>query len=282
MRTRAALIAMAVLLGGAALVVFLRMTRFDTTLEFRFHDSVSKQWVWDSTARLQDRLIRAFFQSDTGPVPFLFSHLKPGPAILEISAPGYLPVSVPVKLRRGANRLETPIEMVGYEIPSLERFYLFERLEGGDLVCQLRPVGGDGRAMVNHPCLPLWVGCRVAVQIKDGAPVTEPVESGSARGKELFRGGVSWEWDPAPETPFRYTVRIPGARVGPDPALYRVIDYLIVVPDPRRITPEEVETLMRNAPALPDFGALKAYLEGERGRLRYFFDTSWNVKGREE
>jgi len=282
MRTRAALIVIAAVLGGGALLVFLRLTRSDTTLEFRFQDRVSKQWVWDATALLQERYIRAFFQSDGGPIPFRFSHLKPGPAVLEIAAPGYLSVTVPLKLRRGLNRLEDPIEMSGYEIPHLDRFFLFERFDAGDLICQLHPVGGDGRAVVSHPCLPLWVECRVSVQLKDGVPVTEPTESGSARGRELFRGTASWEWDAAPEASFRYTVRIPGAKISPDPALFRVIDYLIVVPDPRRIDAKEMETLMSQAPLVSDLGALRASLEKEGQKLRYFFDTSWNVKGREE
>jgi len=270
MRTRGALIALAVLLGGAALAVFLLMARFDTTLEFSFRDSVSKQWVWDSTARLQDRLILAFFQSDAGPVPFVFSRLKPGSWTLGISAPGYIPASVPVKLRRGANLLPQPIEMVGFEIPNLQRFYVFEQLDGGDIVCQLRPVGADGRAVVNHPCLPLWVETRVAVHVKDGKPVTEPMDAGGARGAELFRGHLDWRWDPAPETSFRYSIRIPGGRMVPDPSLYRVIE------------PDEVERLMEKAPALPDFGAIKAYLDRAGKGILYFFDTSWNVKAREE
>jgi hypothetical protein len=282
MRTRAVLIALAACIGIAALAVFFRIARFDTTLEFAFRDSVSRQWVWDSTARLQDRLIFSYFQSDAGPVPFVFSHLKPGSWTLEISAPGYVPASVPVTLRRGANRLSRPIEMVGFEIPRLQRFYVFERLEGGDLVCQLRPAGADGHAVVNHPCLPLWVGARVAVQVTNGKPVTEAVEGGSARGGELFSGRVDWKWDPAPETPFRYSIRIPGGRMKADPSLYRVIDYLIVVPDPRVIGPEELDRLMRGAPALPDFGAIKAYLEKEGNGVRWFFDTSWNVKARDE
>ncbi len=282
MRTRVVLIALALLLGATAVAVFLRTARFETTFQFSFQDSVSRQWVWDSTVRLQDRVIRAFYQSDAGPVPFLFSHLKPGPATLEISAPGYAPVSIPVKLRPGANRLEKPIEMKGSEIPDLARFYVFERLDGGDLVCQIRPVGNDGHAVTNHPCLPLWVECRVAVQLKDGRPVTEPTETGNARGDELFRGSVPWEWDPAPETPFRYSVRIPGSRLRPDPAPYRVIDYLIVVPNPLRIDPRELDAVMKNAPGLSDVAALKAYLDRQGQKLRYFFDTSWNVMGREE
>jgi hypothetical protein len=279
---RAVLIALAVLIGIAALAVFLRFARFDTTLEFSFRDSVSKQWVWDSTARLQDRVIFAFFQSDAGPVPFVFSRLKPGSWTLGISAPGYLPASVPVKLHRGANRLSRPVEMVGFEIPLLQRFYVFESLDGGDLVSQLRPAGTDGHAVVNHPCLPLWISARVAVQLTNGRPATEAVEVGSTRGAVLFSGHVDWKWDKAPETPFRYSIRIAGGKMKPDMSLYRVVDYLIVVPDPRTIGPEELDRLMRNAPALPDFDAITAYLDREGKGIRYFFDTSWNVKAREE
>ncbi|MGA2764457.1 MAG: hypothetical protein ABSG17_13950 [Spirochaetia bacterium] len=282
MRTRVVLISAVLLLGAAAVIVLLRMAEFDTTLEFSFQDSVSKQWVWDSAARVQDRLIRSFYQSDAGPVPFIFSHLKPGPSTLEISAPGYLPVSIPLKLHRGSNRLEKPIEMKGYEIPNLQSFVVFERLDGGDLVCQIRPVGNDGHAVTNHPCLPLWVECRVTVQLKDGRPVTEPTETRSTQGEELFRGSVPWEWNPTPETVFRYSARIPGSRIKPDPAPYRVVDYLIVIPDPRRMDVGELDALMKSAPALPDVGGLKAYLDGQGKKLRYFFDTSWNVQGTEQ
>ena len=67
MRTRVVRIALAVLVGIAAIAVSLGVARLDTTLEFSFRDSVSRQWVWDATARLQGRLIFAFFQSDAGP-----------------------------------------------------------------------------------------------------------------------------------------------------------------------------------------------------------------------
>jgi hypothetical protein len=258
------------------------MASFDTTLEVGFQDSVSGQWVWDATARIQDRIIRAFYQSDAGPVPFLFSHLKPGSSTLLIAAPGYSPVSIPVRLRRGGNRIEKPIEMIGFEIPDLKRFYVFEQLDGVDLLCQLRPVGSDAAAVVNHPCLPIWIGCRITVQLRNGAPATEPADTGNLRGKELFSGSLAWQWDPTPETPFRYSARIPGSRITADPALYRVIDYLVVVPDPRRIDRAGLDALMKNAPSLSDAAALGAYLDGQTGKVRYFLDTSWNVMGRAE
>jgi hypothetical protein len=275
-------IALALLLGATTIAVLVRMAMFETTLEFTLRDSVSKHWVWDSTARLQDRLIRAFYQSDAGPVPFNFSHLKPGSSALDISAPGYLPVSIPVELHRGSNRIEKPIEMEGYEIPDLQHFYVFERLEGSDIVCQLRPVGSDGRAVTNHPCLPLWVEARVTAQLQDGRPAMEPGETGNTRGNELFRGSLSWEWDPTPEAAFRYSCRIPGSRIKLDSGHYRVIDYLIVVPDPQRLGRHDLEAVMKDAPELSDIAGLKAYLARQGRKLRYHFDTSWNVKAREE
>jgi len=133
--------------------------------------------------------------------------------------------------------------------------------------------------VVNHPCLPIWIGCRVTTQLKDGAPVTEPVETGSTRGQELFSGKLDWTWDPLPQTIFRYTARIPGARIAPSTAPYRVIDYLVIVPDPRAIGPEALDALMQAAPPLSDPAALAAYLSREQGRLHWYFDTSWNVPG---
>ena len=63
---------------------------------------------------------------------------------------------------------------------------------------EFRPVNTAGTVILNHPCMDLWIGCRVSVQVKDGVPVREETPSGSSRGKELFRGEVPWKWDPAP------------------------------------------------------------------------------------
>jgi len=281
MKLRVPLIAILVpsALAATALGVFLATVSFDTTLEFAFEDSVSGGWVWGAVARLQDRALIGFYQSDTGPVPYTFTHLKPGDAALTIEARGYEPVSVPVTLKRGSNRLSAPIRMVGYEIPSLVGFAIFEMRSGADIVCELRPIGEDGKAVVNHPCLDVWIGCRVTTQLRNGIPIKEPVDTGSSRGQELFSGKIGWTWDPLPQTVFRYTARIPGARIAANDAPYRVIDYLVVVPDPRAIEPGELDALMGAAPPLADPDALRAYLEKEKGRLRYFFDTSWNVPG---
>ncbi len=281
MKLRVPLIAILVpsALAATALAVFLAMASFDTSLQFGFEDSVSGGWVWGAVARLQDRALIGFYQSDAGPIPYRFTHLKPGDATLTIEARGYEPASVPVALKRGSNLLRTPIRMVGTEIPSLVGFAIFEKPSGADILCELRPVGEDGSAVVNHPCLPIWIGCRVTTQLRNGVPIREPVDTGSSRGEELFSGKVDWTWDPLPQTVFRYTARIPGARIAANTAPYRVIDYLVIVPDPRAIEPAELDALMSATPPLADPDALRAYLEKEKGRLRYFFDTSWNVPG---
>ena len=76
MKLRVPLIAILVpsALPATALAVFLATVSFDTTLEFAFEDSVSGGWVWGAVARLQDRALIGFYQSDTGPSS---SHVHP-------------------------------------------------------------------------------------------------------------------------------------------------------------------------------------------------------------
>ena len=172
--------------------------------------------------------------------------------------------------------------MIGLAIPDLTKFYIFEGREAGDIVAEIRPVNSAGTAVLNHPCMDLWMGCRISVQMKDGVPAREDAETGSSRGSELYRGRISWKWDPAPETQFRYSARIPGAQIKDDPSAYRVIDYLIVVPDPLAISSAELEKLLARVFAMNDPRDVAAALDAEKGRLRYFLDTTWNMKARQE
>jgi hypothetical protein len=257
-------------------------TRTDTTLEFSIRDSVSGKWVWAVAVKLQDRALRGYYQSDSAPVPFRFTRLSPGTATLEIAAENYGPISLPVTLKRGANKLVKPINMVGLDIPDLKRIYLFESWDAGDIATELRPVDSTGKAVLNHPCMDLWIGCRISVQMKDGAPAREESETGSSRGRVLFKDRIAWTWNPAPETQFRYKARIPAAKIAEDPSDYRVVDYLIVVPKPLAIDRAELETLMARVYASDDPLAVAAALDAEKGRLSYFTDTTWNLKARQE
>jgi hypothetical protein len=281
-RTRRMLIfaLLVVILVAVPTVVYLAMNPVDTSLELQVRDAVSRNWIWDATFRLQDRVIRAFYQSDRGTIPFTFTRLKPGEAVLEIEAPQYVPVSIPLRLKRGVNRIEEPIDLVGYEIAGLEKWIIFEKKVGNDIVQQLRPVSVDGPAILNHPCLNLWIGARVSVMVRNGMPVQHATEQLADRGHELFKGRIMWEWDATPETAFRYSSRIPGAEIQANSDPYWVVDYLIIVPDPRKISASEVESIMQEAWKLP-LEALPAYLDPFRraGAFAPYVFTSWNVEG---
>ena len=282
MKTRRVLIPGLVAVGvlAVAVAVYAITNPVDTTYEFVVRDAVSKSWIWDATFRLQGRVIRSHFQSDHGPRPQIFSHLRPGEETLEISAPSYVARTVPVTLNRGENRLAEPIELVGYEIPDLTAWIIFEDREGNDIVQQLRPVSSAGPAVVNHPSLDLWIGARISVQVKDGVPVREETDAGAARGEELYRGVLQWEWDATPETTFRYRSFIPGSQIKANSDPYWVIDYLIVVPNPTETGSQEIDRIMEEAWALaPE--AIAAYLESyeNQGALTAYRFTSWNVAG---
>jgi hypothetical protein len=120
----------------------------------------------------------------------------------------------------------------------------------------------------------------MTVQLRKGLPVQEETEEGSTRGEELFRGRLEWKFDPYPETVFRYSAVIPGAKLKASPAPYRVVDYLVVLPNPLAVSKQELEEIMEKAWSLtPE--AVEEYLRpfAAQGRLRVEVFTSWNVKG---
>jgi hypothetical protein len=268
----------AAVIAVIAVAVFLSHASFDNTVSFTVRDAVSKQWVWNATISMQDRLIKSYYQSDRGPITYTFTHLEKGESELSVSAPSYEDVTIPVEVGRGENTLEEPIELQGYEIPDLDHFIIFEEQAGNDIVLELHPVGTDGHAVVNHPCVNLWIGCMVSEQVKDGAYIQEPMKTGSERGKTLFQGKLDWEFDASPETVFRYTARIPGKAIQQSKAPYLAIDYIIIVPDSRKISYDEVDQLMSEAVQASKPQQILQKLEGEEDRFDYYFITNWNVK----
>jgi hypothetical protein len=248
-----------------------------TTLEFTLTDAVSGSWVWNATVRCQDHSMRLFFQSDHGPVSQRFTGLSPGACELVVEAAGYQMARLPIRLQRGANRLASPVRMIGIDLPGFDYWLIAESAEGRDVIGELRPVATDGTTVINHPCLDLWIGARISVQVRNGTPTQEKTEQGASRGEELFRGSVPWQWNDSPEKTFRYSLRIPGSRIKASSAPYRVIDYLVVVPYATRITRPEVESLMAGLHWEDPDGMVRT-LTAEQGRMRWQFVTSWNVK----
>jgi len=275
-------IALAVVLVIAfALAVRFFPSLTDSRLTLDLMDAVSKGYVWDATITIQNKQIRSFYQSNQGPVPLTLTHLRPGRSTVSVSASDYRNVRVAVSLARGDNRLQQPIEMMGLRIPGLDHFVMVERSSPSGVEVQLRPVSGNGAAITNHPCLDLWIAASVSAETKGGALAREPLENGGARGATLFQGRVPWKWNPAPSADFRYSLSIPFGSLSDQEVPFLVIDYLVIVPNPARSSPGDIEKAMAAAPGLTDFAALCSYLERVKPRtgLRYFMSTSWNVKG---
>ena len=273
-RTWITLVVVILALGVTALVVFLTTQSFQTSLEFTVRDAVSKEWVYDSTIKLQNRVIQGYFGKD-----YTFTLLKPGETTLSISAASYVAKEVPVKIKRGKNVLEEPIDIVGYEIPTLSHFIVIEDVEDGELVTEVRPVGEDTKAVVNHPCLDLRILLLISTQMYKGRITRTDTETGSTRGEELYRGEVEWRWDSSPNTVFRYTVPIPVKKMKQSDASIWVIDYLILVPDNRNVTAEEMDKIVQEIGGIADPELLTAKLDTYQGKLKYYLNESWNVEG---
>ena len=265
----------------AALVVYLLPQVLNTRLTFRVVDSVSHGWVWGMTASIEKKQISEFYQSDRGPIDLTFTHLSPGKATLRIAAANYISQEISVNLHIGANVLPSPISLVGFQIPGLDHFAMVESSTPAGLSVEVRPVSDSGEAVTSHPCMNLWIGALVSSELIEGRPATAPSDSGLARGEPLYRGKISWAWNADPTASFRYTATIPRTDIQSPSAPYLVIDYIIIVPDPRYVGPTEIDTIMQSALRNSNASDLRAYLDahGAGKKFRYFLSTSWNVKG---
>ena len=259
-----AAIAVAAAATVAALVALVSTAPFETTLEFRIRDGVSTGPVWNATATVQNRFQRTWHAGDGDTL--VFTRLRPGEAMLEVSAPDYQSVSVPVTLRRGRNRIDGPIDMNGLRIPGLSHFMVSEDLSGSDLHATFWPLSSQGPAVVNHPALDLWIGARISSQ-----------QPGATRGETLFAGEVEWNWDPSPKALARYRARIPLERIEERGAAPLVIDYLVIVPDPLAIERDEVAAIVTAAWTDREPASLPAYLARYADQFDFSLHTSWNL-----
>lgn len=260
-------------IGAAAAVIaiaagLLAALPFDTTLEFRIRDRVSRGAVWNATVTIQDRFLRTYYAG--GGESLVFSRLAPGAVTLEVSAPNYQPVSVPVTLRRGRNHIAAPIEVSGLRIPGLSHFIVSEELSGATPQATIWPLSEAGPAVVNHPALDLWIGVRISTRRAGGQE--------AARGETLFAGELEWSWDHSPNALARYRARLPLEAIAQAGAGPFVIDYLLIVPDPLAIERGEVAAIV--AAAWTDSGgpaALRSYLTRYADRFDFYVHTSWNL-----
>ena len=252
----------------AAPVALLFTLPFETTLEFHIRDSVSGGAVWNATVTLRDRFLRTYYAG--GGEPLAFTRLAPGQATLQVSAPDYQTMSVPVTLRRGRNRIDEPIDMIGLRIPDLSHFILSEEFSGSNLHTAVWPISNRGPAVVNHPALDLWIGARISA--------TGASRTGVTRGEALFAGEIEWSWDHSPDALPRYRARIPLEEIEKSGAVTFVIDYLLIVPDPLAIERDEVAAIVTAAwTELDAAAALEPYLAQYAERFDFYVHTSWNL-----
>lgn len=262
--------AVAVLAVVAAGLVFL-WTRAPATLSFEVRDAVSRSWVWDSTARLQNRVIRGFYSTS-----YSFTHLRPGTFDLTVSAPHYEPASVRVRIRAGRTNTIAPISLVGYEIPDFSRLTVASNRGARGLELHITAVDTSGNLIKVFPCLDLRITVRVSVQLKGGAPSLTPSKEGAERGARLFQGKVDWTWNPAPDAVYRYNAVVPG--ISPDAGPYVVVDYVVLIPNPRKISSPELEALTGEILQMNDERALADSLRPYMDKVKMESGSLWNIR----
>lgn len=264
------------IIGGIILAVFITFgivsLSSETTFEFVLEDSVSGSWVYNSTVRLQGRVVRGFKKRS-----FLFHRLEPGTYKLEISAPYYKPVTREVIINNGRNRLAEPISLTGTEIKGIKTFYVVEKIKNDKLSLEYRFAGEDGTAVANHPCLDVRLLCVFYEQLKGEISSTERNEYQKYRGNILFKGPVTWQWDTMPVTTYRYFSEIPLNEFEKTEKAQVVGEYLLLIPDPEKISKGELDKIVREIEATEGREALVNYLEQLDANLDYYFTVNLNL-----
>ena len=132
--------------------------------------------------------------------------------------------------------------------------------------------------MLNHPCLDLRILVVVSAQMYQGDFARTATESDATRGEELFRGEIEWRWNSDPNQLFRYSLGLQLSSVKRSGAFYWVMDYLFLVPDPRNVTAEEMNGIVREIGTLTDPKQLPPVLERYAGKLDHHLTVRWNVE----
>jgi len=255
------------------LIVVVIVKTSQAQLVFQVQDAVSQSWVWDMNASIQNKKIQGYFQSDNALIDYQFTGLKPGPTTLEISAPYYESVSIPLTLKRGENRISEPIALVGQEIPDLATFYAFERETPEGWSITVRPVTEGNYAVMLHPALDIWIGAKVSSWEPQLPQTLKQLEEQPI----LFRGELDWKWDAYPETQFRYIASLPLAKLEQSTATLFAIEYLILVPNPKKITNEEFKAITEDI-GMMSLDKIAEYVDTLQGKVHYYTDISWDVR----
>ncbi|NLV84171.1 MAG: hypothetical protein GXY60_06375 [Spirochaetales bacterium] len=243
------------------------------TLEFSVIDSVVGAWVWDFEAKIQDKTINGYFQSDRGPKTYRFTNLKPGTWTLTIHAPSYRSVELQMELKKGINTIETPIVMEAYQIDGLAQFLAFEQQVQGGWDISLRAATAENSAILYHPPLDL----RVFVQVYPWNRTQPSDYQKLDDAQTLYWGQLPWTWDTTLESQFRYNAHLEYGLLAKQTVSACVIRYLVLVRNPDSVDVGLFATTADKLASMQNLDQALAYLKQAVPEVPYYTDISWDV-----
>ncbi len=254
----------------AVAIPFLTRT---TTLTFKVMESVGESWVWDFEAKIQNKTVTGYFQSDRGPKTYQFTNLKSGNSTLTVTAPSYRSVEIPVQLKKGNNTIPVPIVMDAYEIEGLAKFFAFEQKveDGWDI--SLRAATSEHAAILYHPPLDI----RLYVQVYSWNRNDQSDWDKLLAEQSLYYGQIPWSWDTTLESQFRYVAHLDYSLLARQTVSACTIKYLILIRDPDKTTPELFEDTAKKLDSMRNIDQALAYLDQQAPTIPYYTDISWDV-----
>jgi len=196
MKSKTSLLFICLIIIGAILFVFSLAWRAQISkcdIDGSITDSLSGESVYGAQISIADKITFCYLNTE-----YELTGLSPEIYTLTAEALGYFQFSEEIALKKGKNKLD--IELVGKEIPGLEKIYVFSEFKQEGIELEIRFANQQNTSILYYPCLDmsLWG----ALYIRQG------ILNNYSFGRKLYEGSIKLFWD-AQADPWKYKSLIP-------------------------------------------------------------------------
>ncbi|MBN1523294.1 MAG: hypothetical protein JW904_02320 [Spirochaetales bacterium] len=266
------LVAGGILVLAGVILFFLVVLLTPPTLEVTIVDEYAGTAIWDSSVSFQNRYHNGYFNKT-----FNFTNIATGDFELVVTAPNYQEQRVMIPVLPGPNVYAEPIKMKAIAIPEFYQFYIENNADATGVAVIFVPINKAGDFIKPFPGVNVVPAIRISEQWKDGVPVVKSETSGSVRGPELYSGVPSWQAADVEGAFFKYLIEVKPDEIKNSAAAYYVVDCLVLLPDWKKVTMQQVTQILEGIKGIDDPKDLSEYLSKYEPDVKYTYKVLWNV-----
>ena len=238
-----------------------------TTVLGEVVDEITGAPVYGAELYCQGKIIKTFFMQS-----FVFTNLKPGHDTLRIVAKGYDPYNREIKIKSGSNILK-PIFLRAFEIPDINKIYIFARNYGKDSILEIRLVDSAGKGIINPPGMHFRLLVRVYPQLgsNDNAKVI--------KSKLLYQDILHLNWNTNKLLGHKYYAPIDFTVIDFKKYEYAFLESLLLIPSNENVNSEEMDQFAESIQKLKTENQIGLFLEKNSDKVWALYDTIIDIEG---